>query len=141
MTDRRLPGVPTHVVVMLSASTAAYAVLLAGMAGLQADDEAALAAGRAPLAAAVERLAAEHDGLSSLLDRSRASYDTLSEEYASIAGRLGDLEAKLASFAGSVAQIDGQSRSLPTAFKVPALKTAGKVAVPKTQGTSGASGG
>lgn len=141
MTDRRFPGMPPHIVVMLSASTAGYAILLAGVAGLQSENDAALAAARAPLAGAVERLAADHEGLSGVLERSRASYDSLSATYAAIAGRLGSLESTLTGFAGTVAEIDGQSRSLPTSFKVPALKTVSRVSVPATQGTSGASGG
>ncbi|NJD29255.1 MAG: hypothetical protein FIA92_13285 [Chloroflexi bacterium] len=141
MTERRLRGLPPHVVVMLSASTAAYAVLLAGVAGLQAGDEAAIAAARAPLATSLDRLEAQHDALAGILDRSRASYDALGDTYAGIAGRLGALEATLSGFAGSVAEIDGQARSLPTSFRVPALRTVTKVSVPKTQGTSGASGG
>ena len=141
MTDRRMPGVPPHIVVMLSASTAAYAVLLAGVAGIQASDEAALAAARAPLAGSLERLEARHDELALVLDRSRATYDALGAAYSGIAGRLGDLESTLAAFAGSVADLDGQLRSLPTSFKVPALGSVSKVSVPTTQGTSGASGG
>jgi len=141
MTERRLPSLPPHVVVMLSASTAAYAVLLAGVAGLQSADEAALSAIRAPVAAAIDDLAEAHDQLGDVLDRSRTSYDTLSAAYGSIGGRLGELEATLGGFSGIVAEIDGQSRSLPTSFRIPALQTVSRVAVPTTQGTSGASGG
>lgn len=141
MTERRRPSLPPHVVVMLSASTAAYAVLLAGVAGLQASDEAALSAIRAPVAASIDDLAEAHDELTSVLERSRSTYDALGATYGSIGGRLGELEATLAAFAGSVAEIDGQSRLLPTSFRVPALRAVSHVSVPTTQGTSGASGG
>jgi hypothetical protein len=142
MTDRgRGPAVPAHIVVMLSASTAAYAVLLAGMAGLQSTSNSAIAAAREPLAASVGVVAAGHDRLAASLDAARARYGAVADAYGSVGGRLGNLEATLSAFAASVAELDGQARSLPSSFKVPSLKSPARVSVPKTQGTSGASGG
>src|SRR6185503_4653125 len=61
MTERSARLVPPHVLVMLSTSTAAYALALAGVAGQQSAADASLAAERAPLARAVEQVSVGHD--------------------------------------------------------------------------------
>jgi hypothetical protein len=142
MTERAKARFPAHVFVMLSASTAAYAIALAAVAGLQSADDAALAAARDPVARAVEQVSAGRDDVLGRLDRARAVYAALAESYGAAGGSLTALEAQLAALSSSVAAIDGASRSLPTSVRLP--RVAGSVSggsAPATHATTRASGG
>lgn len=143
MTPRRfLPAVPAHVWVMLGASTAGYALLLAGVATLQSDLEAGIVAARQPAVEGVARLAAGHDELIRRLDAARAGYTTAADTYAAAGSTLDALHQQVALLAGVVAEIDGVSRSLPAAVKLPPVqRTVVTVKAPATSGTTGASGG
>lgn len=138
-----LPGlrIPPHVGVMLGVSTAAYAVTLAGVTGLQAGGEAALAAERAPAIARIEDLATRNAALTADLQLAGKSYDTAAQAYLAAGGRMADLEAALANLATSVQRIDGVSRSMPTGVTLPRVgrATSGGGA-PATSSTTGASG-
>ena len=143
MTDARaLIRLPLHLWVLLGASTAGYGLLLAGVAGLQSRDEAALAASRQPAADGIVELAAGHDALIARLDAARAEYAAMADEYASADGRLDALHGQVGLLAAIVADIDGVSRSMPTSIKLPPVRSSvSSVSVPRTQGTTGASGG
>jgi hypothetical protein len=145
MTDRhraiRLPRVPAHVVVMLSAATAGYAATLACVAGLQAADEAALAAARAPAAEKVAALSAAHDRLAADLEASRMAYGTVAGAYDRATATLESVDRVLADLASAVAKIDGVSRSLPTSVRIPVPRTVVQVRAPATHATTRASGG
>jgi hypothetical protein len=142
MTDRQPFRIPPHVFVLLSASTAAYAITLAGVAGLQSANEAALGAERGPVAHAIEEVGAGHDALLERLERSRAAYAAAARSYLVAGTTLPTFEAGLADLATVVASIDGVSRSLPTAVRLPSIR--GSVPggrAPATHATTGASGG
>jgi ABC-type transporter Mla subunit MlaD len=142
MTERQPARLPAHVFVMLSASTATYALALAVVAGVQSADEAALTASRDPVARAVAELAAGHDELGDRLDRARAVYAQTAQQYAAAGGSIGTLETSLGALSTTVAAIDGVSRSLPSRVRLPSV--AGAVSggrAPATHGTTGASGG
>jgi len=142
MTERVSRPLPPHVLVMLGASTAAYAVALAAVAGVQSADEAALAAARDPVARAVEQVAAGHDQIEDRLDRGRYLYVAVAEAYAAAGGSMATLEAQLGTLATTVDAIDGVSRSLPSLARLQSI--AGSVAggrAPMTHATTGASGG
>lgn len=143
MTDRgTLAGLPTHVWVMLGASTAGYALMLAAVTGLQARNEADLIAARKPAVDGVAQLATGHDRLGVQLDGARAAYAATVDEYLAAGGTLDALHAQVGSLAGLVAEIDGVSRTLPTTVKLPVVrKSVTSVSVPSTSGTTGASGG
>ena len=143
MTDAsRLAGLPTHVWVMLGASTAGYALLLAAVTGLQARNEADLIAARQPAVDGVSMLAAGHDTLRARLDAARAAYAATVDEYMAAGGTLDALHEQVGSLAGLVAEIDGVSRTLPTTVKLPVVKrSVTSVSAPTTSGTTGASGG
>lgn len=143
MTERgTLAGLPTHVWVMLGASTAGYALMLAAVTGLQARNEADLIAARQPAVDGVAALVSGHDRLRVRLDGARAAYAATVGEYLAAGGTLESLHAKVGSLAGLVAEIDGVSRSLPTTVKLPVVKrSVSSVSVPSTSGTTGASGG
>jgi hypothetical protein len=142
MTERRQARIPAHVFVMLSASTAVYALALAGVAGVQSRDDAALAAARDPVARAIEHVATGHDELGDRLDRARASYAAAAQAYGAAGGTITTLQGRLDELAAAVAQIDGVSRSLPTSIRLPAVR--GSVSggsAPTTHATTRASGG
>jgi hypothetical protein len=142
MTERGPVRLPAHVFVMLGASTGAYAIALAAVAGLQSADEAALVAARGPVAQAVEDVSASRDALLVRLDRARAAYAAAAQSYVAAGGTLEALEGRLGALAAKVAEIDGASRALPTSVRLP--KVAGSIAgsrAPATHATTGASGG
>ena len=142
MTERGSGRVPPHVLVMLSASTAAYAVALAAVAGVQSADDAALAAARDPIANAVEQVAAAHDQIGDRLDRGRALYAAVAQAYAAAGGSMTTLEAQLGTLAKTVDAIDGVSRSLPSTVRLPSIAgSVGGARAPATHATTGASGG
>jgi len=143
MTDGRpFAGLPSHIWVMLGASTAGYALMLAGVAGLQARDEAGLIAARRPSVEGVAQLSAGHDALNARLDAARAAYAATADEYAAAGGTLDALHEQVGLLAGLVAEIDGVSRTLPTSVKLPVVRrSVTSISVPSTSGTTGASGG
>ena len=143
MTERgTLAGLPTHVWVMLGASTAGYALMLAAVTGLQARNEAELIAIRQPAVEGVAAVSDGHDRLLAQLEGARAAYAATVDEYLAAGGTLDSLHAQVGTLAGLVAEIDGVSRSLPTTVKLPVVRQSVRsVAVPSTSGTTGASGG
>ena len=141
MTDRTWLGLPSHVVVMLGASTATYALVLAGVAGLQSRSEADLAALRAPALEGVTSLSAGHDAIDARLRAAQDAYNASVQAYVDAGGSLDTVELNLGAFAAVVAEIDGVSRSMPTTVKLPAVKRSTSAGAPTTQGTTGASGG
>lgn len=140
-TDRTWLGLPSHVIVMLGASTATYALVLAGVAGLQSRNEAGIAALRAPAVEGVTELAAGHDAVGARLQAAQDAYNRTVQAYVDAGGSLDSVETRLAAFATIVGQIDGVSRSMPTTVKLPPVQRASGAGAPKTQGTTGASGG
>jgi putative aminopeptidase FrvX len=143
MTDRiGTPRVPANVVVLLGASTAAYSLVLAGVAGLQSRGEAEIAVARAPAVRAIDQLDAGHDQLAARLDEASTGYEAMVQAYLAAGGRLDALDGQLAGLAAAVAQIDGVSRSLPTSVRMPQVRRSVTVVqAPTTQSTTGASGG
>jgi hypothetical protein len=142
-TDRTWLGLPSHVIVMLGASTATYALVLAGVAGLQSRTEASIAAMRAPSVEGVTSLSAGHDSVGARLSAAQEAYNAAVQAYVDAGGTLDGVEASLQAFAAVVAEIDGVSRSLPTSVKLPPVQrsTRSTGSAPSTQGTTGASGG
>jgi hypothetical protein len=135
-------GLPTHVWVLFGASTAGYALVLAGVAAFQSNAEASLIAIRQPAVDGVAQLAAGHDALAERLDAARADYAASVDAYVAAGGRLDALHQQVALLAGVVAEIDGVSRSMPDAVKLPAVhRSVATVKAPTTSGTTGASGG
>jgi hypothetical protein len=140
-TDRTWLGLPSHVIVMLGASTATYALVLAGVAGLQSRNDAAVGALRAPVVEGVSDLAVGHDAVGSQLEVAQDAYNGAVQAYLDAGGSLDSVETRLSDFATIVGQIDGVSRSMPTTVKLPPVQRASGAGAPKTQGTTGASGG
>ncbi len=138
----RFGGLPTHVWVLFGASTAGYALALAGVTAFQSSSEASLIAARQPAVDGVAQLAAGHDALSRRLDAAKTGYTATVDAYVVAGGTLDALHQQVALLAGVVAEIDGVSRSMPDAVKLPTVKrTVTTVKAPTTSGTTGASGG
>lgn len=132
---------PPHIGVFLGASTAAYAVSLAGVTVLQARSEAALVADRAPVVAGIDAVAARNELLTAALSAAGVDYQAATDAYVANGGRLADLEQALATLASKVAQIDGVSRSLPTSINLPkVVRRVTTSSAPATSATTGASG-
>jgi hypothetical protein len=143
MTEPRLLArLPAHVWVMLGASTAGYALMLAAVAGLQSHSEAELMAAREPASAGVAELRAAQLGLEARLDAASAAYAASVDAYNAAGGNLAALHLRMAQLGALVAEIDGVSRSMPAAISLPVVrKTVSSTRSPSTQGTTGASGG
>ena len=139
--DRTWLGLPSHVIVMLGASTATYALVLAGVAAFQSRSEADLAALRAPAVDGLNTLSAGHDAIGARLQAAQDAYNAAVQAYVNAGGSLDAVETNLSAFAAVVAEIDGVSRSMPTAVKLPAVKRSTGATSPTTHTTTGASGG
>ena len=137
----RIPRVPAHVVVLLSAATAGYAVTLAGVAVMQAATEGALIAERAPSVGGLEDLAAAHDQLAASLDAADHDYQRAADTYAAATTVLDQVDRQLADLAAVVTDIDGSVRKLPTSIHVPVTRFVAPARAPATHATTGASGG
>ncbi|HYK95450.1 MAG TPA: hypothetical protein VE011_06250 [Candidatus Dormibacteraeota bacterium] len=138
---RTFVGLPAHVLVLLAASTAGYALMLAAVTGLQSRSEAALAAARQPAVDGIVQVRAGHDDLTTKLDAAQADYNSTVAAYVAAGGSLDLLTSKLAVLTSLVGEIDGVSRSMPAAITLPTVHTSvGTVRSPITQSTTGASG-
>ncbi len=134
--------IPPHIGVMLGVSTAAYAVTLAGVTGLQAASETSQIADRAPVVAGLQDLHARNGQLARDLAASANEYQMEATAYQGVGPRLADLETALAGLATSVKSIDGVSRSLPSHVSLPTISRVSgpAAAAPATSATTGASG-
>lgn len=141
MTDARRP---LHLAVMFGASTALYAISMAGVASIQSKDDHALAARQAPAEKAATRLQEGHDALEARLAAAAAAYARAAAGYDAMASTLETTEAALGEYAGRVGVVSGASKALPNQVSLP--KVSSKVVVkttsrPKTSASTGASGG
>ena len=93
---RSLPAVPAHVWVMLGASTAGYALVLAGVAAIQSNAEAILISARRPAVEGVAQLAAGHEELIRRLDAAQAGYATAADTYGAAGSTLDALHEQFA---------------------------------------------
>jgi len=144
MTDHRrgVPWIPTHVLLMLGASTAGYAVTLAGVAGLQSEAEAAIAAARDPAQVALRAAGAANDQLDAHLAGVRDRYTSVATAYAAAGRSLDELQVDLGELATVVGEVRGASRSLPATVQLPAVRaTVPASRAPQTHTTTRASGG
>ncbi|HEX2754181.1 MAG TPA: hypothetical protein VHM48_01885 [Candidatus Limnocylindrales bacterium] len=135
-----LPTVPTHVGTMLGLSVAGYGMALALVTGLQASSEATINANRAPVAAAIDQIAARHDRLGQSLQDAAGQYGTAAAGYQSVSDSLAGFEDRLAALAKSVTAVDGASRALPASVALPPVVRSVRVTTKAaTHATSGGS--
>ena len=135
-----LPTVPSHVGTMLGLSVAGYGVALALVTGLQESSEAAINADRAPVAAAIDQIAAGHDRLDRNLQDVAGRYGAAAADYQAIVDRLAGVEDGLAALAKSVTAVDGASKALPASVALPPVVHSVRVTTrATTHATSGGS--
>lgn len=138
------PRRPLHLAVMFGASTALYAVIMAGVASIQSKDDQVLIAKQAPGDDAATRLQDGHDALEARLARAATAYAGAAARYDALASTLETTETALGEYADRVGAVSGASKALPARVSLPAVST--KVVVrrtsrPKTTASTGASGG
>ncbi len=145
-----LLGTPSRAGMLFGASAAVYAVTLAGIAGLQGESDAALAAARAPYLSAVEEARAANDALEARVVEIDAKVRAMIAGYDTVTGDVTAYQARLDSLAALVAEVEGSAAALPARIKLPTVSMAGAVAgssrsrtttAPKTTANTGASGG
>lgn len=156
MTERRASGLsfPAHVGVIVGLSTGAYAVTVAGVAGLQSVTETRLAADRAPTVAAIAAMQTAHDGLENRLGHASVAYEEAAAAYQAAGIDVADLGTRLDQLATTVSDVSLSAAALPGAVKIPVVarsapaarlpSVSGSVpvsAAPPVQATTRASGG
>ena len=139
MTDRRIP---LHLAVLLGASTAAYAISLAGITTLQSTTDAAVVVARSPSRDAAARLANGHDRLQAEIDAATRAYATSASRYDELSAAIGSLDATLDGYAAAAARVSGAARALPGRVSLPSVShtSTGTTSKPRVSGTTGASG-
>jgi len=137
MTERRQP---LHLAVALGVSAGVYAASLAAVSGLQADQEASLAADRAPALDALASLRASNDRLAAEVDRASGAYQLAGDGYHKVVGTLEGVDAGLGRLASTVAALEGVAVRLPASAPLPAVGSVRTVTVPTVHATTGASG-
>ena len=118
MTESRRP---LHLAVLFGASTALYAVSMAGIAAIQSGADRSLVARQAPAGEAADRLRAGHDDLDTRLARLAAAYARAASGYDALSTSLGVTESSLDAYAGRVEAVTVRAAWLGE--PVPALGT------------------
>jgi len=136
------PRLPLHLAVIAGASTAIYAVSLAGVTALQSQTDAARVADLAPVSAAADRLTAGHDRLEDSVTAAERRYASAADDYDTLTARLAAVEAALSANAKRMTAIGGAANSLPSKVSLPTVsrsvtRTVSKPAVHTTTGASG----
>ena len=139
MTD---PRRPLHLAVLFGASTAIYAISIAGVASIQSTTDRALIAKQAPADDAATRLRDGHDALEARLASAAAAYARAAAGYDALVTTLDTTETALGDYAGRVEAVTGASSRSPR-FGLPSVSS--KVVVVRRgrrrAPTTGASGG
>jgi hypothetical protein len=133
---------PIHLLVLIGASTAAYAFSLAGVTALQSSTDRALIDAEAPAADAVERIGRGHDRLESDLSAAAARYAESAARYEALVTSMATMESSLEAYAGRAASVSGAARSLPSHVSLPTVTRTVTTTVvkPRVRATTGASG-
>lgn len=138
MTERRPP---VHLAVLVGASTAAYAISLAGTAALQSNTDQALILARAPAQEAAVRISEGHDRLEAQVERSAKAYALSVATYDELTAGLTTLDTSLEAYASRMKRVSGAARALPARASLPSVsRTAGTSSKPRAAATTAASG-
>jgi len=139
MTERRYP---IHLAVLVGASTAAYAVSLAGITALQSTADLTAVDRQSPVEQMATRIRVGHDRLQDELARSADAYAASASRYDEIAANLAALETSLDAYAGQIGQVSGAARALPARVRLPVVSRSVTTTVtkPRVRSTTGASG-
>lgn len=136
------PRRPYHLAVAAGLSVAVYAASLAGVTALQAGQNAALAAARAPAAGRVADLRRRNDALQTAVASTAQRYEQAAGAYERLRGQLDRLSTDLATLDGTVGAVVGGAANLPTSVSLPPVASpmSRSTAPPATNATTGASG-
>lgn len=142
-------GTSSRAGMLFGASAAIYAVTLAGIAGLQGQSDAAVAAERVPYLGAVREARAANDVLEATIVATDTEVRALIANYDAVTGDVTAYQTQLDSLAALVSEVEGSAAALPARIKLPTVSMAGSVArssrgttssAPKTTAKTGASG-
>lgn len=142
---------PARAGMLFGATAAIYAVTLAGISGLQADSEAAVAAARAPYLDELAQTQAANDAIEARITRADTEIHALVATYGAVGENVATFQERLDSLAVLVADVQGSAAALPARIKLPTVTTVrvsrssggggGGSSAPATGGSTGASGG
>lgn len=140
MTERRLP---VHIAVLVGASTAAYAISLAGTTAMQSSADQALLLARAPSLEAAARISDGNDRLEADIASSTAAYAGSAAHFAELSTDLTALDMSLEAYAGRMAKVSGAVRALPARVSLPRVSRSvtSTSSKPRVAASTGASGG
>ena len=138
--ERRIPA---HIAVLVGASTAAYAISLAGTTSLQSGADQAVMLARAPSLAAAARISDGHDRLEADIARAATAYAGSAAHFDDITANLTALDTSLDAYAGRMQKVSGAARALPARVSLPRVSRAvvSRSAKPRVAASTGASGG
>ena len=138
MTDTRRP---IHLVVMVGASTALYAISVAGVTALQSASDRDLIRRQSPAEDAAARWRLGNDHLETTLGRASDAYAGAADRYRALAPGIDGMETSLDSLAGRIQAVGGAAKALPDRVSLPKMpRTAPAATRPRTTATTGASG-
>ena len=142
---------PARAGMLVGASAAVYALTLAGISGLQAETDAAVAAARAPYQGVLAQTRAANDELEARVLKADAEVRALVATYGKVGTNAEAYQARLDSLASLVAEVQGSAAALPTRIKLPTVTMRGATAgspragggatTRRTTAKTGASGG
>ncbi|HEX5826691.1 MAG TPA: hypothetical protein VFY23_04165 [Candidatus Limnocylindrales bacterium] len=140
--DRREPFLttPARAGLLLGGSAAIYAVTLAGVAMLQASDDAAVAARRQPFVDQVAETRAANDALEAALRRASDDATWLAGVYDDVSDEVADYQARLDNLARLVAEVEGSAAALPSRIALPAVTMRGAIVTTRSAGSSSGGG-
>jgi hypothetical protein len=128
---------PARAAILIGASAAVYAVTLAAVAGLQASDDAAIAARRQPYLDAIADGRAANDALEAAIGDAGVQAQSLASTYALSADELAAYEARLDALAALVAETQGSMAALPRRINLPNVTMRGPIAAAATRSSGG----
>lgn len=127
---------PARAGMLIGASAAVYAITLAGIAALQASDDAAVAARRQPWVDAIAAERAANDDLEATLAAAGEDAKWLGDVYADVSTDIAAYGARLDELAALVAEVEGSAAALPDRVKLPSVAMRGAIAAPRSGGTT-----
>jgi hypothetical protein len=128
---------------MVGASTALYAISLAGVTAIQSNADRALIVRQSPAENATTRVGEGNDRLEASLSHAANAYTEAARQYDTLAPQLADMETSLEKLAGRVEAVSGAARALPGRVSLPTVHRSAPAAAarPATRASTGASGG
>jgi len=136
------PRRPIHLAVLVGASTALYAVSLAGVTALQSGTDQAAIDDASPVAAAADRLRDGHDQLEDAVTAAESRYARTAARYDALTADISAVEDSLQAYANRMAAVGGATKSLPSKMSLPTVARAvrSSASKPVVRSTTTASG-